>query len=252
MRASVPSGSGVIAPLRRRMRSILHTGHLLGQSETTPGPMGHQYSVSPEMATSGAAGRVNLSQELRSQGQAATTTKTVPSRRKKRKRASATRRPDATGCCQRCSCTLLRITVGPPRHFSRTVMLWRMIPVNDHLVVFVAHHPHRILTENYIARPHVFLRLLERQAHGITAIGVAGRCTEDLEAGQLLAGLVMGVDQVDRWVRLLNLARFALRVPGRQRRIQHLLRPCLRGDIALIVGARAGTAGQKDAKAQGE
>jgi hypothetical protein len=41
---------------------MLHTGHLLGQSETTPGHIGHQYSVSEETELAGGAGRVSFAQ----------------------------------------------------------------------------------------------------------------------------------------------------------------------------------------------
>ena len=46
------------------------TGHLSGQSDTTPGHIGHQYSVSRETAGSAVdAGRVSRSQWARSHGQ---------------------------------------------------------------------------------------------------------------------------------------------------------------------------------------
>src|SRR5262249_5460962 len=45
IRATTPSGKGAGSPFSRRISTILHTGHLPGKSETTPGHMGHQYSM---------------------------------------------------------------------------------------------------------------------------------------------------------------------------------------------------------------
>ena len=45
-------GSGTLSPFVRRTRAMWQTGHLAGQSERTPGHIGHQYSVSSETAES--------------------------------------------------------------------------------------------------------------------------------------------------------------------------------------------------------
>jgi len=59
MRATTPSGSTTASPFFRRTRSMLHTGQIAGQSETTPGSIGQKYSVSAETACSRACEALN-------------------------------------------------------------------------------------------------------------------------------------------------------------------------------------------------
>ncbi|MFO0848556.1 MAG: hypothetical protein U0871_08375 [Gemmataceae bacterium] len=87
-RATTPSGSGVISPFSRRTRVIWQTGHLVGQSDTTPGHIGHQYSVSAETAPPAGCEWVSLSQTLVSSGQPAISPSSPPTRSRNRSRAS--------------------------------------------------------------------------------------------------------------------------------------------------------------------
>ncbi len=62
MRGTTPSGNGVMSPFWRTTRDMWQTGHLPGHSETTPGHIGHQYSVSGDTPAASPPGDVSLSQ----------------------------------------------------------------------------------------------------------------------------------------------------------------------------------------------
>src|SRR5262249_42511946 len=72
---------------------MLHTGHLLGQSETTPGHIGHKYSLSGDTDSSGVCEcRVTFDQRFPKRFQVPTTASATPRTMRKRKRTCSTRR----------------------------------------------------------------------------------------------------------------------------------------------------------------